>query len=162
MTTTRAVYPGTFDPVTLGHIDLMRRGSGLFDEVIVAVADNPQKNPLFNLEDRTRFVETSTEQIPNIVVKPLRGLLVDFVRKTEARVILKGLRAVSDFELELQLASTNRLLAPDIESVFMTPAEEFSFISSTVVKEVSRLGGDVTSMAPPVVVKALVNRYAQE
>ena len=162
MTTTRAVYPGTFDPVTLGHIDLMRRGAGLFDEVIIAVAENPQKNPLFNLEERTRFVKMSTQQIPNIVVKPLRGLLVDFVREAEAKVILKGLRAVSDFELELQLASANRLLAPDIESVFMTPAEEFSFISSTIVKEVSRLGGAVDKMAPPVVVEALAERYAQK
>ena len=162
MTTTRAVYPGTFDPVTLGHIDLMRRGAGLFDEVIIAVAENPQKNPLFNLEERTRFVKMSTKQIPNIVVKPLRGLLVDFVREVEAKVILKGLRAVSDFELELQLASTNRLLAPDIESVFMTPAEKFSFISSTIVKEVSHLGGAVDKMAPPVVVEALAERYAKE
>ena len=162
MTTTRAVYPGTFDPVTLGHIDLMRRGAGLFDEVIIAVAENPQKNPLFNLEERTRFVKMSTKQIPNIVVKPLRGLLVDFVREVEAKVILKGLRAVSDFELELQLASANRLLAPGIESVFMTPAEEFSFISSTIVKEVSRLGGAVDKMAPPVVVEALAERYAQK
>lgn len=162
MTTRRAVYPGTFDPVTYGHTDLMRRGATLFDELIVAVAENPQKNPLFTLEERTKFIESAVSSIQNIVVYPLRGLLVDFVREKEATVILKGLRAVSDYEFELQLASTNRRLAPDIESVFMTPAEEFSFISATIVKEVSRVGGSVDSMAPPEVVTALKAYYEKK
>jgi pantetheine-phosphate adenylyltransferase len=154
-----AVYPGTFDPVTYGHIDLMRRGCALFDKLIVAVADNPQKNPMFNLAERVTFVQEATDDLGCIEVKPIEGLLVDFVKEANAQVILKGLRAVSDFEFELQLASTNRRLAPDIESIFMTPADEFSFISSTIVKEVSRVGGDVSTMAPPEVVAGLKERY---
>ena len=156
-----AVYPGTFDPVTYGHLDLMRRGCALFSEVIVAVAGNPKKHPMFSLEERAGFIAEATADLSNLRVVPLKGLLVDFARESGAQLIMKGWRAVSDFEFELQLAATNRRLAAEIESIFMMPAEEHSFISSTIVKEVSRLDGNVSDMAPPVVVEALKRYYAE-
>lgn len=159
MTAVRAVYPGTFDPVTNGHIDLMRRGTAIFSELIVAVADNPRKAPMFSLEERVGFIIEATRDIPNIVVKPFRSLLVDFSRDVGAKAIIKGLRAVSDFDYELQMSLINRRLAPDVETVFMMPSEEFSFISSSMIKEIASLSGEVGTMVPKNVEEAMKTRF---
>lgn len=158
----RAVYPGTFDPVTYGHIDLMRRGRLIFNELVVAVANNPRKEPLFSLEERVGFIKEAVADMPNIKVKPFESLLVDFARGVGASVILKGLRAVSDFDYELQMSLTNRRLADDIETVFMMPSEEFSFISSSLIKEIASLNGAIDSMVPPSVEKALKERLSHD
>lgn len=158
----RAVYPGTFDPVSHGHIDLMRRGAALFDEIVVAVAKNDKKKPLFTLEERAAFIRESTADLPNLSVVSFETLLVDCARHHGARVILKGLRAVSDFDYELQMSLINRRLAPDIETVFMMPSEEYSFVSSTMIKEVASLGGDVSSIVPATVLAALRERFRGE
>ncbi|MGK7344719.1 MAG: pantetheine-phosphate adenylyltransferase [Candidatus Nitrospinota bacterium M3_3B_026] len=158
MSRIRAVYPGAFDPVTYGHIDLMRRGAAMFDELVVAVANNPRKTPLFTIEERVRLIGEATGDIGALTVKGFEGLLVDFARNEKANVILKGLRAVSDFDYELQMSLTNRRLADDIETVFMMPSEEFLFISSSLVKEIASLNGSIDSMAPPNVEKALRER----
>ncbi len=155
-----AVYPGTFDPVTYGHIDLIRRGSGLFSELIVAVAHNPKKNPIFTLDERVEYINNTVDDLDNVTVTSFECLLVDFARNAGAKVIIKGLRAVSDFDYELQMALMNRRLADDIEMVFMMPSEEFSFISSSLVKEIAALGGDIKSLAPPAVVEALIDRLS--
>ncbi|MBF0293432.1 MAG: pantetheine-phosphate adenylyltransferase [Nitrospinae bacterium] len=159
MTAVRAVYPGTFDPVTNGHIDLMRRGTAIFSELIVAVADSPRKAPMFSLEDRVRFIVEATTDLPNIVVKPFRTLLVDFARDVGAKAIIKGLRAVSDFDYELQMSLINRRLAPDVETVFMMPSEEFSFVSSSMIKEIASLSGGVGTMVPKNVEEAMKIRF---
>ena len=161
MSKIKAVYPGTFDPVTFGHIDLMRRGTAIFDEVIVAVAYNPRKSPLFSLDERVRFIQDATTDMGNITVKPFDILLVDFARREGARVIMKGLRAVSDFDYELQMSLINRRLADDIETMFMMPSEEYSFISSSMIKEISSLNGDIGNLVPPSVVEALTKRYGK-
>jgi pantetheine-phosphate adenylyltransferase len=152
-----AVYPGTFDPVTNGHSDLVQRASRLFDRVIVAIAANPAKAPLFNLESRVAMVIKVLGEIDNVEVCGFSDLLVDFARQSNANVILRGLRAVSDFEFEMQLASMNRRLDNTIETVFMTPAEETSFISASLVKEIALHGGDVSQF----VHKAVVEELAQ-
>lgn len=157
MTKRVAIYPGTFDPVTNGHIDLIKRGSQLFDEVIVAIAANSKKSPLFSLEERIAL----TEQViscPNVTVTGFSCLLIDFAKEQNAGILIRGLRAVSDFEYEFQLASMNRNLAPDIESVFLMPSEEYSFISSSLVKEVAMLSGDVSKFVHPLVNEALLER----
>jgi len=150
-----AVYPGTFDPVTNGHTDLVERASRLFDKVIVAVAANSSKTPLFDLQHRVAMAETVLGHLPNIEVCGFSELLVDFARSNQANVILRGLRVVSDFEYEMQLASMNRHLAADIETLFLTPAEQCSFISSSLVKEIAQLGGDVSEFVDQSVVKEL-------
>ena len=150
-----AVYPGTFDPVTNGHSDLVQRASRLFDKVIVAIAANPNKAPLFNLDQRVAMANHVLSGIPNVEVCGFSDLLVHFVRKKEADVILRGLRVVSDFEFEMQLASMNRRLDNSIETVFLTPAEETSFISASLVKEVALHGGDVSQFVHEVVVEEL-------
>lgn len=152
-----AVYPGTFDPITNGHSDLVQRASKLFDQVIVGIAANPAKAPLFNLEQRVKMAETVLEGIPNVVVQGFSALLVDFVAQQNAQVILRGLRAVSDFEYEMQLASMNRQLDHRIETVFMTPADETSFISASLVKEIALHGGDVSQFVHKIVVEELRN-----
>ena len=139
-----AVYPGTFDPITRGHTDLVRRAAGLFDRVIVAVATNPKKAPFFPPEERIALAEQSLGGLSNVVVEGFDGLLVDFVQAQHAKVILRGLRAVSDFEFEFQLAGMNRHLAPDLETLFLTPAEEYAYVSSSLVREIASLGGDVS------------------
>ena len=139
-----AAYPGTFDPVTRGHTDLVRRAAGLFDRVIVAVAESPKKAPFFTLAERIEMAETSFRGLGNVVVQGFSGLLVDFVQDQDARVILRGLRAVSDFEYEFQLAGMNRHLAPKLETLFLTPAEEYAYVSSSLVREIASLGGDVS------------------
>ena len=151
----KAIYPGTFDPVTNGHTDLITRGSKLFDEVIVGVAASPSKKPLFSLEQRVEYIEQITQHLPNVTVVGFSGLLVDFAKFHQATVLIRGLRAVSDFEYEFQLANMNRRLSPDLESVFLTPAEENSFISSSLVKEVALHNGDVSQFVDPIVKEAI-------
>ncbi len=150
-----AVYPGTFDPITNGHIDLVQRAAKMFDSIIVAIAASSKKNPKFSLEKRVELVEQVLTDCPNVTVQGFDILLIDFARQQKASVLIRGLRAVSDFEYEFQLASMNRHLAPDLESVFLMPADEHSFISSSLVKEVAALGGDVSNFVHPIVFKAL-------
>lgn len=153
-----AIYPGTFDPITNGHSDLVSRASALFDKVIVAVAVSAGKNPGFGLEQRVALVKEVLAGIDNVEVTQFDALLVDFARRSGAGVILRGLRAVSDFEYEFQLAGMNRRLAPDVETMFLTPAEKFSYISSTLVREIAALGGDVSEFVHPAVARALKTR----
>ena len=152
------VYPGTFDPITNGHTDLVERAAKLFDKVILAVAVSPDKETAFPVETRVTLAREVLAHIENAEVISFDNLLVDFVRQREARVILRGLRAVSDFEYEFQLASMNRHLAPDIETLFLTPAEQYAYISSSLVREISSLGGDVTPFVHKKVVAALRGR----
>ncbi|HEB63301.1 MAG TPA: pantetheine-phosphate adenylyltransferase [Gammaproteobacteria bacterium] len=139
-----AVYPGTFDPITNGHSDLIERASRLFDHIIVAVAANPGKAPTFNVDERLNMARTVLSDLDNVVVCSFETLLVDFVEKSGAQVILRGLRAVSDFEFEFQLAGMNRKLSPKIETLFLMPAEQYAYVSSSIVKEVATLGGDIS------------------
>ena len=150
-----AVYAGTFDPVTYGHIDLMERGRRIFDKLILAVAESKDKKPLFTLEERVESLKEIVKDLPNIEVDSFRGLLVNYVRSRGANVILRGLRAVSDFEYEFQIALTNRKLDNQIETIFMMPREEFSYMSSHVLKEIVSLGADVKEFVPPSVQKRL-------
>jgi len=146
-----AIYPGSFDPVTNGHLDIIERGTGIFDRVIVAVLVNVAKNPLFTLEERLEMLRDATSRWRNVVIDTFDGLLVSYAAQRQARVILRGIRAVTDFEYEFQMASMNRRLAPGIETVFMVPAEAYSYLSSSLVKEVVSLGGSVTGLVPPLV-----------
>ncbi|MFP8968145.1 pantetheine-phosphate adenylyltransferase [Pokkaliibacter sp. CJK22405] len=152
------IYPGTFDPITNGHADLVERASRLFDKVIVAVAASPRKRPLLPLEMRVDLVREVTEHLDNVSVCGFECLLTDLLKQKGATIILRGLRAVSDFEYEFQLANMNRVLAPQVESMFLTPAEQYSFISSTLVREVATLNGDISKFVHPSVAAAL-NRY---
>ena len=140
---TTAVYPGSFDPVTYGHLDIIRRSGKLFDRVIVGVLQNNAKSPLFSVEERVNILEKVTEEIPNVEIRPFCGLSVEFVRECRADVIVRGLRAITDFEYELQMAQTNRVLAPDVDTVFLTTSLEYAYLSSTTVKEVASFGGDI-------------------
>jgi len=151
----RAVYPGSFDPVTLGHVDLIIRGARIFDELIVAVGDNPRKKALFSMTERVSFIRDAVSGLKNVRVTPFSTLLVDFARQEGAHVILKGLRAVSDFDYELQMSLINRRMAGWLETIFMMPSEEFSFVSSSLIKEIASHGGDVASMVTPAVDRAL-------
>ncbi|ABI57995.1 pantetheine-phosphate adenylyltransferase [Alkalilimnicola ehrlichii MLHE-1] len=157
-----AVYPGTFDPLTNGHADLVQRSCRLFDRLIVAVAayPSPSKRPAFTLDERLALAREVLKDMPGVEVEAFDTLLVDFVRARGATVILRGLRAVSDFEHEFQLASMNRQLIEEVETVFLTPAEQHAYISSSLVREVAALGGDVTRFVPPVVARALARRYS--
>lgn len=152
-----AIYPGTFDPITNGHFDLIERAARFYDRLVIAVADNQNKKSLFTLAQRVELAKEVTKNLSNVEVIGFSGLLVDFVKEINGHVLLRGLRAVSDFEYEFQLASMNRKLAPEIETMFMTPAEQYSFISSSLVREISRLGGDVSDFVNPVVSKSLQN-----
>jgi pantetheine-phosphate adenylyltransferase len=145
----RVVYPGTFDPITRGHEDLVRRAARLFDEVVVAVADSRGKNPFFNLEERVEMAKDVLAAYDNVRVEGFSGLLMDFLRQQDAKVILRGLRAVSDFEYEFQMAGMNRNLYPDVETLFLTPAEQYQFISATMVREIATLGGDISPFVNP-------------
>ncbi len=156
-----AVYPGTFDPITCGHFDLIERAARFYDRLVIAVADNRNKNSLFTLDERVLLAKEVTRSLSNVEVIGFSGLLVDFVQEIDGNVLLRGLRAVSDFEYEFQLASMNRKLAPEIETMFMTPAEQFAFISSSLVREISVLGGDVSEFVHPVVGEALREKLAQ-
>ena len=151
----KAIYPGTFDPVTHGHVDLIQRASKLFEEVVVAVAESPTKRPMLDLSKRVELTRIITEPLGNVTVIGFSGLLTELLTKQGANIILRGLRAVSDFEYEFQLAKMNRVLAPDVESMFLTPAEKHSFISSTLVREIASLGGDVSQFVHPLVAEEL-------
>jgi pantetheine-phosphate adenylyltransferase len=157
----KAVYPGTFDPITRGHEDLVRRASALFDEVVVGVADSRSKQPFFTLAERVRLSREVLAPYANVKVEGFSNLLMDFVRGQNARVILRGLRAVSDFEYEFQMAGMNRNLHPDVETMFVTPSEQYMFISATIVREIASLGGDVTQFVHPRVKQALAKRVEE-
>lgn len=146
---TIAVYAGTFDPITLGHEDLVRRASTLFGEVVVAVADSRNKAPLFTLEERLGMAKKALAHHPNVRVEAFTGLLADFLRQNSANIILRGLRAVSDFDFEFQMAGMNRKLLPDVETLFLTPSDQYMFISSTIVREIATLGGEVSQFVSP-------------
>lgn len=150
-----AVYPGTFDPLTNGHADLVRRAARLFDRVVVAVAADPPKRPFFSLKERVALARAGLGDLPNVEVQGFHGLLVEYARALGACAVVRGLRAVSDFEFEFQMAAMNRALAPELESIFLTPAEEYAFISSSLVREVAALGGDVSRFVAPAVEAAL-------
>lgn len=156
--TTIAIYPGTFDPITNGHIDLVSRASKLFDKVIVAIAINPGKIPTFNLNERIDLAQQTLAGMTNVEVCGFEGLLVDVAKQKKADVIIRGLRAVSDFEHEFQLASMNRKMEPDVETLFLTPAEQFAYISSSLVREIASLGGDVSDFVAPCVVAELKSK----
>ena len=153
--TRTAVYPGTFDPITNGHVDLVDRASPLFERLVVGVAESPGKGPALPLQLRVDLARTALARYPNVEVRGFNGLLAHFVREVGGGVLLRGLRAVSDFEYEFQLASMNRHLIPEVETLFLTPAEQYGFISSSLVREISRLGGDVSGFVPPAVAAAL-------
>lgn len=154
----KVVYPGTFDPITMGHEDIVRRAASLFSEVIVAVASNPGKKPFFDLSERVEMASHVLKDCPNVKVIGFSGLLMQFVQDQGARVVIRGLRAASDFEYEFQLAGMNRKLYPQVESVFLTPSEQFMFISSTLVREVAMLGGDVTQFVSPYIQASINNK----
>ena len=155
-----AVYPGSFDPITYGHIDLIKRALKVFDRVIVAVADNPQKQHLFSLEERVQMVREVTGNDPRVEVDSFKGLLVDYIHSVGAKVIIRGLRAVSDFEYEFQMAHMNRRLCPSFDTFFMMTGEEHFYLSSKLVKEVVSLGGSVKGMVPETVEKRLIEKFA--
>jgi len=157
----RAVYPGTFDPITRGHEDLVRRASSLFDEIIVAVADSRGKRPFFDVDERVAMAKETLMAFPNVRVEGFSGLLMEFLRKHDAKIILRGLRAVSDFEYEFQMAGMNRNLYPDVETLFLTPAEQYMFISATMVREIASLGGDVSPFVNPMVIPHMKARLAR-
>lgn len=158
--TTKAIYPGTFDPVTLGHLDIVTRAALMFDQVILAVAASPGKKPMFSLDERVALASEVVRHLPNVNVVGFSDLMANFAREQQANVLVRGLRAVSDFEYEMQLAQMNRHLLPTLESVFLMPSEGFSFVSSSLVKEVTRHGGDVTAFLPASVHQALLAKLA--
>ncbi|HEV8094665.1 MAG TPA: pantetheine-phosphate adenylyltransferase [Burkholderiales bacterium] len=157
----RAVYPGTFDPLTRGHEDLVRRASTLFDAVILAVADSRSKKPFFTLDERLDMARQVLADLGNVEVMGFNGLLIDFARQHNARVVVRGLRAVSDFEYEFQLAGMNRNLSPDMETVFLTPSEQHMFISATLVREIAMFGGDISKFVHPIVRAKLAARVKE-
>jgi pantetheine-phosphate adenylyltransferase len=157
----RALYPGTFDPPTNGHVDLIQRGAKLFEHLTVGILNNPVKNPLFTVEERVEMLSEATRTLENVSVATFDGLMVDFARQLDARAVLRGIRAISDYEHEFQMALMNRRLAPEIETVFLQPAGRYSFISSRMLKEVFSFGGDVTGLVPPNVLKRLRGRMSK-
>ena len=155
----RAIYPGSFDPITNGHLDVIERARKLFDEVVVAVAHNDEKQPLFSLNDRLDLLRETAGKIDNVRIAEFEGLLVEFARNEEAGVVIRGLRAISDFEFEFQMALMNRKLDSAVETIFLMPKEEYTYLSSRIVKEIARLGGDVSGFVPACVAKALSRKF---
>ena len=155
----RGIYPGSFDPVTLGHIDIIKRGSHITDELIVGVLRNNAKMPLFSVEERVRMLGEVTGDLPNVKIIPFDGLLVDFVRDMDASVVIRGLRAITDFEYELQMAQTNYKLAPDVEYIFLPTNLQYSYLSSSMVKEVAAFGGDISNFVPDVLIDRIAEKY---
>jgi pantetheine-phosphate adenylyltransferase len=155
----RAIYPGSFDPITNGHLDVIERARKLFDEVVVAVAHNDEKQPLFSLKDRLDLLGETAGKIDNVRIAEFEGLLVEFARKEEAGVVIRGLRAISDFEFEFQMALMNRKLDSAVETIFLMPKEEYTYLSSRIVKEIARLGGDISGFVPACVAKALSRKF---
>lgn len=158
----RAIYPGSFDPVTYGHIDIINRSVRLVDELIIGVLNNNAKSPLFSVEERVKMLNEVTRDIPKVKVVPFEGLLVEFAREMDAGMVIRGLRAITDFEYELQMAQTNRVLAPDVDTVFLTTSLEYAYVSSTIMKEVARFGGDLSKFAPPEIIQALHDKMQEE
>jgi len=156
--TTTAIYPGTFDPITNGHIDLAERASKLFDKVIVAIAESPAKEPFFSLSERLRLGREVLSHVVNVQVQSFSGLLIDYMKQNNSRIVIRGLRAVTDFEYEFQLAAMNRQLYDEIETVFLTPSENYTFVSASLVKEIASLGGDVSKFLHPTVLKVLQDK----
>ncbi|MFA5356868.1 MAG: pantetheine-phosphate adenylyltransferase [Candidatus Omnitrophota bacterium] len=154
----KAIYPGTFDPVTYGHIDLIERAQDIFSEVIVAVAHNPQKKPLFGVKERVDMLKEATKDMKDIAIDDFDGLIIDYARRQKAGVLIRGVRMISDFEYEFQMALTNRKLDPDIETIFLMPHESYSYLSSKLLKEAASLGADLSSFVPDFVEKALKNK----
>lgn len=159
---TKAIYPGTFDPVTLGHLDIVTRAAQMFDHIVLAIAASPGKKPMFSLDERVELARLVVSHLPNVEVTGFSDLMANFAKAQQASVLVRGLRAVSDFEYELQLAHMNRHLLPTLESVFLMPSEGFSFVSSSLVKEVARHGGDVTAFLPAEVHQALMEKLIQQ
>jgi pantetheine-phosphate adenylyltransferase len=157
----RAIYPGSFDPVTNGHLDIIERARKLFDEVIVAVAHNDEKEPVFSLSERLELLQETVGKIDNVRIAQFTGLLVEFAKAQKAGAVIRGLRAVSDFEFEFQMALMNRKLDAVVETIFLMPKEEYTYLSSRIVKEIARLGGDVSGFVPACVVKALSGKFNQ-
>lgn len=157
----KAVYPGTFDPITYGHLDVIKRGSKIFGELIVAVGHNPLKAHIFSVEERLEMIATYTRNIPNVKVDSFEGMLIDYVEKQQTNVILRGIRTVSDFEYEFQMALTNRVLKNDIETVFVMTSEQYSFLNSSLVKEAASLGGNVSAFVPAEVEKRLKEKFSK-
>ena len=156
----KGIYPGSFDPVTYGHMDIVKRASKIVDELIIGVLMNKAKTPLFSVEERVKMLEEVTSDIPNIRVIPFDGLLVDFARKQGAGVVFRGLRAITDFDYELQMAQTNHKLEPEVETIFLTTSLEYSFLSSTTVKEVAAFGGDISQFVPEVVINRIKEKIS--
>jgi pantetheine-phosphate adenylyltransferase len=157
----RAIYPGSFDPITNGHLDVIERASKLFDQVVVAVAHNDEKQPLFSLEERLDLLNQTVGKMKNLRISQFDGLLVEFAAAEQASAVIRGLRAVSDFEFEFQMALMNRKLESSVETIFLMPKEEYTYLSSRLVKEIARLGGDVSKFVPEVIARALRNKFAQ-
>lgn len=157
---TRAIYPGSFDPVTLGHLDIIRRSSKVVDELIIGVLVNNKKNPTFTMEERLEMIREATKELKNVKALSFEGLTVDFARQNNANLIIRGLRAVTDFESEMQIAQTNHSIMPQIDTMFFTTSLEYAFLSSTIVKEVAFYGGDISGFVPPNVEKMLKSKYA--
>lgn len=157
---TIAVCSGSFDPITLGHLDIIKRGSQVFEKVIVGVLNNINKKPLFTVEERLEMLREATKDLPNVTVDSFDGLLIDYMKKVNAKVILRGLRAISDFEYEMQIAAMNRKLDEEIETFFIMTKNEYSFLSSSIVKEVAKYNGDVSGLVPPIVEKKLKEKFS--
>lgn len=155
----KAIYPGSFDPVTYGHLDIIRRASKVVDELIIGVLVNKTKQPLFTMEERLCMLEETTKEFSNVSVKTFEGLTIDFARENDAKLIIRGLRAVTDFESEMQIAQTNHSIDPEIDTMFFTTSLEYAFLSSTIAKEVAFYGSDVSRLVPPVVAKAFQNKF---
>ena len=158
----RAIYPGSFDPVTYGHYDIICRSCKIVDELIVGVLNTKAKMPLFSVEERVKMLEEVTKDLPNVRIVPFDGLLVDFADRMEADVVIRGLRAITDFEYELQMSQTNHKLSPNIETMFLTTSIEYSYLSSTTVREIAAFGGDVSQFVPEAVVRALENKMEEK
>jgi len=158
----RAIYPGSFDPVTLGHLDIIKRSASMVDELIVGVLNNKAKSPLFSVEERVTMLDEVTKELPNVKVIPFAGLLVDFARQTESKMIIRGLRAITDFEYELQMSQMNRKLEENVETVFLTTNLEYSYLSSSMVKEVAAFGGDISQLVPALVADKVLEKMKEK
>ena len=158
---TKAIYPGTFDPITLGHVNIAEKAAALFDEVIIGVADFTGKNNLFSIKERIKLCQESVAHIPNVKVLPFKGLVVDFAKSQNCRIMIRGMRAVSDFEYELSLALTNKKIAPEIETLFLVPSLRYMYLSSSMMKQLAELGGDLSDFVAPSVIKALKKKFKQ-
>ncbi len=155
----RAIYPGSFDPVTYGHLDMIERSAQIMDELIVAVLRNSAKNPLFSIEERVSMLEEMTKDLPNVRIQSFEGLLIDYAKSVDASIIVRGLRAVTDFEYELQIAQMNRIVNPDIDTLFLTTSLEYAYLSSTIVKEVASYGGDISHFVPDELMERIYAKY---